>query len=149
MEFTSSDNFPLEWDTTSDYSDVIKWTRGHDKQEIYSQTLNKFEIGHIVAHCLTVIHKIDKQVGINDEKRFLSYKEVLPRTLSISLLATWDQVAIDFPLESEDVVGFQTLLRHFFAVHCTDDDQHELLDSIRTARMPCTMKTQVFFYRLR
>jgi hypothetical protein len=146
--FNDNFNFPLEWESPEDYPESIKWSLGREKHEAYTTTLNRFELGHIVTHCLTILHKVNKEVGADDAKRFNSYKLVLPRTFSLPLLATWDQVTADFPLESDDVAGFRTQLRHFIEVHATDNDRHELLDSIRHAHKPHAMKVQAFFYRL-
>jgi hypothetical protein len=43
-----------------------------------------------------VIHKIDRQVGDHDNKKLQSYKQVLPRTLSIPLVGVWEQVVMEY-----------------------------------------------------
>jgi hypothetical protein len=96
-----------------------------------------------------VLHKIDKEVGTGDDKRFQSYKQVLPRTFSLLLFITWNQVEADFSLESHDIEGFHILLRRFISVNGTDDDRHDLIELIRLAHKPRSMATQSFFYHLR
>ena len=149
MEPFLNENFPMEWETPDNHPESIKWSLGRAKHEIYHHTLARFELGHIVTHCLSVLHKVDKEVGDDDDDRFTSYKIVFPRTLSIPLLATWDQLCVDFPLLDEKPESFRSLIKHFIEAHATDDDRHELLDSIRHAHKPRFMKTQAFYYRLR
>jgi hypothetical protein len=66
MDTTSTNPFAIEWDKTKIATETIKWTLGANsatKHEIVLPILTKFELGHIVAHCLTVMHKIDAHVG--------------------------------------------------------------------------------------
>jgi hypothetical protein len=87
------------------------------RHEIVSPILIKFELGHVVAHCLTVMHKIDAHVGNHPANRFASYMNVFPRTLSLPHVATWDTVLLDHPLAVQDVASFQQAIRQFIAVH--------------------------------
>jgi hypothetical protein len=119
------------------------------KHEIVSPTLTKFELGHIVAHCLTVMHKIDACVGNNPVNRFASYMNVFPRTLSLPHVATWDTVLVDHPLAAQDVASFQGAIRQFIAIHATDEDRHELLEYIRNSTKPRRMDVQTYDSRLR
>jgi ABC-type cobalamin transport system ATPase subunit len=75
---------------------------GATKHEIVLPILTKFELGNIVAHHLTVMHKIDTHVG--------------------------NHPAIC--LATQDEAGFQQAIRHVIAMHTTDEDCHELLDYI-------------------
>jgi hypothetical protein len=142
----------IEWDSTQTTTETVKWTLGVNgaiKHKIVSPTLTKFELGHIVAHCLTVMHKIDALVGNNPAHRFASYMNVFPRTLSLPHVATWDTVLIDNPLAAQDVASFQQAIKHFIAVHATDEDRHELLEYIRTTPKPRKMDVQTYYSRLR
>jgi hypothetical protein len=70
-----------------------------------------------MPHCLMVMHKIDGQVGDNDNKRLQSYKTVMPRTLSIPLVGVWEQVVAEYnqenPDEEESVDTFTQILKKF------------------------------------
>jgi hypothetical protein len=154
MDYTSpvSDPFSIEWDSTKTTTETVKWTLGVNgaiKHEIVSPTLTKFELGHIVAHCLTVMHKIDARVGNNPAHQFASYMNVFPRTLSLPHVATWDTVLVDNPLAVQDVASFHQAIKHFIAVHATDEDRHELLEYIRTSAKPRKMDVQTYYSRLR
>jgi hypothetical protein len=109
---------------------------------------NKFERGHIVSHCLTVMHKIDARVGNNAANRFASNMNMFPRTLSLPHVATWDTVHVDHPLAAQDVACFQQAIWHFIAVHATDEDRHELLDYICSVAKPRKMDVQTYYSRL-
>jgi hypothetical protein len=64
MDYTLPDPFSIEWDLTKTITETVKWTLGANgttKHEIVLPA--KFELGHIVAHCLTVMHKIGARVG--------------------------------------------------------------------------------------
>jgi predicted GTPase len=141
--------FPIQVDIKAGHPEAIKWTIEKEKYEIHQTILEKVEIGEILTHCLQVVHKINTEVGYNEKKLVKSYMQVLPRTFSIPLTATWDQIAEEFPMDEETLANFNNLLRHFFKAHSTDDDRHDLLTQIRNTCLPKQMKTQSFFYRLR
>jgi hypothetical protein len=99
---------------------TIKWTLGANgatQHEIVSPIQSKFELGNIVSHCLTVMHKIDACIGNNAANRFALYMNVFPRTL---LLPHVDTVLVDHPLAAQDMSSFQQAVQHFIAVHATD-----------------------------
>jgi hypothetical protein len=118
---------------------------GATKHEIVSPILTKFELGHILAHCLTVMHKIDARVGNHPANRFTLYMNVFPRTLSLPHVATWDTVLVDHPLAAQNVASFHGAIRHFIAAHATDEDHHELLEYICSATKPRKMDVQTYF----
>jgi hypothetical protein len=139
MDSTSPDLFSIEWDKTKITTETIKWALGANgatKHEIVLPTLTKFELGHIVAHCLTVMHKIDARVGNHPANHFASYMNVFPHTLLLPHVATWDTVLVDHPLAAQDVASFQGAIWHFIAVHATDEDRHELLEYICNSTKP-------------
>jgi hypothetical protein len=113
------------------------------KNEIVSHILSKFELGNIMAHCLTVMHKIDARVGNNAVNRFTSYMNVFPCTLSLPHVARWDTVLVDHPLAAQDMASIQQAIWHFIAVHATNKDYHELLDICSIAK-PCKMDVQTY-----
>jgi hypothetical protein len=94
------------------------------------------------------MHKIDAHVGNHPVERFASYMDVFPHTLSLPHVATWDTILIDHPLATQDEAGFQPAMRHFIAMHTTDEDCHELLDYIRSVAKPCKMDVQTYYIRL-
>jgi hypothetical protein len=153
MSDSPAEPFPIEWDETKVPTETIKWTLGANgqiKHEIVSPMLAKSELGKLVHHCLAVMHKIDTHVGAaNAANRFASYMQVFPRTLSIQLLATWDNILVDHPLAAQDVASFHQAIRHFIEAHATDDDRHELLEYIRSVSKPRSMDVQTYFSRLR
>jgi hypothetical protein len=88
---TGTGSFPLLWDETACKQELIKWTTGKDKHEILVSIFTKVDIPEIVAHVLSVMHKVNLQVG-DEEDCYSSYVVVLPRTLSNPLLAVWNHV---------------------------------------------------------
>jgi hypothetical protein len=100
-----------------------------------------------------VIHKIDGQVGDHENKKLQSYKQVMPRTLSLPLVAVWEQVVTEYNEENPVEVGslgtFAKTLKKFFACHSTKDNRHKLASVIRFAIKPEAMKVQPLFYRLK
>jgi hypothetical protein len=55
---------------------------------------------------------------------------------------------VDHPLATQDEEGFQQAIRHFIAVHATDEDCHELLDYICSVAKPRKMDVQTYYIRL-
>jgi hypothetical protein len=81
MDAYPNDLFSVESDKTKIATETIKWTlgaTGTTKHEIVSPILTKFELGNIVADCLTVMHKIDACVGNHPADHFASYMDVFP-----------------------------------------------------------------------
>jgi hypothetical protein len=123
-------------------SETIKWSIHEDKFEIHQGLCVKFALHDIIAHCLTVVHKIDSQVSDNDQKKLQSYKQVLPRTLLIQLMGVWEQVVAEMDQEEDESLATFTktlkpffrckTLKPFFRCHSTEDDQHELVSTIRS-----------------
>jgi hypothetical protein len=91
------------------------------------------------------MHKIDAHVGNNAANRFASYMNVFPCTLLLPHVATWDTVLVDHPLAAQDMASFQQAIRHFIAMHATDEDRHELLDYIHSIDKPCKMDIQKYY----
>jgi hypothetical protein len=149
----NTSEFKIDWSPATKTSETIKWSIHKEKFEIHHGLCNRFELHEIIPHCLTVMHKIDGQVGDSDTKKAHSYKAIMPRTLSIPLAGVWKQVAIDYELENPDeddtVATFKEILKAFFAAHSTEDDRHELASVIRYAVKPTGMKVQPFFYCLK
>jgi hypothetical protein len=145
--------FNIDWTPATKTSETIKWLISNEKYEIYQGLCTRFELHEIMPHCLMVIHKVDGQVGDHDNKKLSSYKQVLPRTLSIPLVGVWEQVVVEYnqanPDEDESLASFAKTLKAFFACHSTEDDRHELVSVIRYAQKPENMKVQPFFYRLK
>jgi hypothetical protein len=116
--------------------------------------LEKVELNDIVTHCLGVLHKIDGQVGLDSkERRVTSYLQVLPQTMSMALQSYWKQVAQEFEETNEDPVSTlkecNSVLKNFFAGHSTDNDCHDLIESLQSTSKPDNMKVQTFFYQLK
>jgi hypothetical protein len=86
-------------------------------------------------------------------RKLQSYKQVLPRTLSIPLVGVWEQVVQEYkaanPDEDESLESFAKTLKAFIACHATEDDRHKLVSVIQYASKPDNMKVQPFFYRLK
>jgi hypothetical protein len=145
----NTSEFQIDWAPVTKTSETIKWTISKEKFEIHHGLCNRFELHEIMPHCLTVMHKIDGQVGDSDNKKLQSYKTVMPQTLSIPLVGVWEQVVaeyeLDNPDEDESLASFKEMLKKFFAAHSTEDDQHELVSVIRYAIKPEGMKVQPFF----
>jgi hypothetical protein len=72
MDATPTDLFSVEYNETKVTTETIKWTLGANgatKHEVVSPILTKFELGNIVSHCLTVMHKIDARICNNAAPR--------------------------------------------------------------------------------
>jgi hypothetical protein len=109
MDYTSPDPFSIEWDSTKTTTETVKWTLGVNgamQHEIVSPTLTKFELGHIVAHCLTVMHKIGACIGNHSANRFASHMNVFLCTLWLPQVSMRDTVLLDHPLVAQDVASF-------------------------------------------
>jgi hypothetical protein len=105
MDSNPNDLFSIKWDETK----IARWTLGANgatKHKIVSPILTKFELGNIVVHCLTVMHKIDARVGNHPANCFALYMNVFPHTLSLPHVATWDTILVDHPLFTQDEAGF-------------------------------------------
>jgi hypothetical protein len=101
MDSSPNNPFSIEWDETKVATETIKWTLGANstmKHKIVSPILSKFELASIVAHCLTVMHKIDACIGNNAANCFVLYMNVFPCTLLLTHVATLDTVLVDHPL---------------------------------------------------
>jgi hypothetical protein len=147
-------DFKIEWTPATKTTETLWWTIQRSKFEIHVIMLDQVELSDIVPHCLGVLHKIDGQVRLDDDdQRVTSYLQVLPRTMSMPLQAYWKQVLMDYDETHEDTIttidDFNAALRAFFAGHATEDDRHDLLESLRSASKPKTMKVQTFFYRIK
>jgi hypothetical protein len=152
MDTTPTDPFSVKYNKTKVATETLKWALGANgatKHEIVSPILTKFELGHIVSHCLTVMHKINARIGNNAANCFALYMKVFPCTLSLPHVATWDTVLVDHPLAAQDMASFQQAIKHFIAVHATDKDCHELLDYICSIAKPCKMDVQTYYSCLR
>jgi hypothetical protein len=139
-------DFQIDWTPTTKTTETLQWTHQKSKFEIHVVLLDQVELHDIVTHCLGVLHKIDGQVGFDDEeRRVTSYLQVLPCTMSMVLQAYWKQILQEFE-EANDgatistVDTFNSVLKHFFAGHSTDDDRHDLIESLRSAIKPENMK---------
>jgi hypothetical protein len=73
--------------------------------------------------------------------------------MSMALQSYWKQVITDYNETHEDTIttldNFNVVLQAFFAGHATEDDQHDLLESLCLAIKPEMMKVQTFFYRIK
>jgi hypothetical protein len=124
------------------------------KYEIHIPVLSRYELGHVVAHCMLIIHKINQEVGANASIRYASYIAVLPRTLSVPLTSMWDNVLTLNPVDNEtngihvNIEGFEAWVALFIGSNAVDDDRHKLLEFIRQSVKPRTMKVQAFYVRL-
>jgi sulfur relay (sulfurtransferase) DsrC/TusE family protein len=92
----------IKWILVTKPSETIKWTISKEKYEIYHGLCLWFELHKIIPHCLMVMHKIDGQVGDNDNKNLQLYKQVLPQTLSIPLVGVWAQLVMEFNQANQD-----------------------------------------------
>ena len=109
--------FPLQRDDLDSKEVTIRWHVQQERFEISTTILRELDIGTVTEHILSVLHKIDIIVGLEEhEKRFLSYRTVLPRTFSVAVCATWDVNAHDHPLAADDLASFDDQVRHFLSV---------------------------------
>jgi hypothetical protein len=116
--------------------------------------LEKVELCNILPHYLEVLHKIDRQVGLDfEEQQITSYLQVLPRTMSMALQSYWKQVIQEYDELNADLITnlseFKLVLKTFFAGHLTEDDRHDLLESLQSSSKPDSMKVQTYFYQIK
>jgi hypothetical protein len=128
-------DFKIKWEPTVKTKETLCWTQQQAKNEIHVVLLEKVELSDILPHCLGVLHKINRQVGLDiEERRIASYLQVLPRTMLMALLSYWKQVLQEYdelyanPITNLD--EFNLVLKTFFAGHSTEDDCHDLLESL-------------------
>jgi hypothetical protein len=73
--------------------------------------------------------------------------------MSMLLQAYWKQVVQEFDKTNEETIAtlanFNAVLKTFFAGHSTDDNCHNLIESLQSAIKPDAMKVQTFFYWLK
>jgi hypothetical protein len=147
-------DFKIEWEPMIKTMETLCWTHQQAKYEIHMVLLEKVELCDILPHCLGVLHKIDRQVGLEiEEQRITSYLQVLPRTMSMALQSYWNQVLQEYeelnPNPITNLEEFNTVLKTFFAGHSTEDDCHDLLESLQSSNKPCSMKVQTYFYQIK
>jgi hypothetical protein len=143
-------DFKIEWEPTTKMTETLWWTHQQSKYEIHVVLLEKVELSYILPHCLRVLHKIG-QVGLDiKEQQIASYLQVLPRTMSMTLQSYWKQVIQEYDEFNADPITnldkFNSVLKTFSAGHSTEDNHHDLLESLRSSSKPDSMKVQKYFY---
>jgi hypothetical protein len=73
----------------------------------------------------------------------------MPRTILIPLLAAWNHVKKKHPKVAATVQSYEKMIKYFIKAHATDEDRHDHLAQLRSARKPRIMSVQLFYYRLR
>jgi hypothetical protein len=58
----------------------------------------------------------------------------------------YDELNVDLITNLDE---FNLVLKTFFAGHSTEDDRHDLLESLRSSSKPDPMKVQTYFYRIK
>jgi hypothetical protein len=147
-------DFKIEWEPTTKTTETLWWTHQQSKYEIHMVLLEKVESSDILPHCLGVLHKIDGQVGLDiKEQQIASYLQVLPRTMSMALQLYWKQVVQEYDELNADPITnlneFNSVSKTFFAGHSTEDNRHNLLESLQSSSKPDAMKVQTSFYRIK
>jgi hypothetical protein len=128
-------DFKIEFEPTIKTTETLLWTHQRAKYKIHVVLLEIVEQCDILPHCLGVLHKIDRQVGLDiEEWQIASYLQVLPRTMSMVLQSYWKQVIQEYDeLNANPITNldeFNLALKTFFAGHSTEDDRHDLLESL-------------------
>jgi hypothetical protein len=90
------------------------------------KTLTSKTCFHIVSKIKT---KGTKEVYNNAHLGPALFK-VFPRTLSLPLVAIWDQLVVNYTNDDHTVANFDDKLREFIACHATDQDRHELVQQL-------------------
>jgi hypothetical protein len=106
--------------------------------------LAKFELGYIVSHCISVMHKVDTHIGNNDTPHFQLYLCLFPHTLSIYSCLHGIQSTLTIQCPSRTWQASKPMTHHFIEAHAPDDDCHKLLALICAAHKPCIMSVQLF-----
>jgi hypothetical protein len=70
--------------------------------------------------------------------------------MSMALQSYWKQVLQEYDeLKANPITNldeFNSVLKTFFAGHSTEDDRHNLLESLQSSSKPDLMKVQTYFY---
>jgi hypothetical protein len=74
---------------TGQWSPTLHWAFQKAKFEIHVTLCERVELNYIITHCLGVLQRIDRQVGMDNEAP--TYKS-LPRTMSMTLQAGCSRV---------------------------------------------------------
>ena len=123
------------------------WQVGNTKYEIHTPELDDLDIAVFLPHCLDVRNKVLSAVSTENHKATSLFR-VFPRTISAVLRSMWDNLATVVPNDPNEE-HFVGVLRDFIAAHATEEDRHELVAQLRTARKPREMNVQTFYYRMR
>ena len=107
--------FPVK-DEVKPEKQTTKWAIGNSKYEIHTSHLDSIELKHLVPHCITVRHQIDKVVSTANHKGPSLFR-AFARTLSFVLEGVWRNVLEDADNQDETVANFDARLRDFIAVH--------------------------------
>ena len=142
--------FPFKEPSQDDIrQEAIKWSIGNSRYEIYTIILKQFDVDQLLPHCWSVISKINSIVGTENHKVQSMYR-VFPRTLSTVLLNVWKRIIANTPADqvAETEEHFGNRIRDLVAAHASEDDRHDLVQQLRTARKPRDLPVQTFHYRL-
>ena len=127
--------------------ETFKWSIGNSKYEIHSTVLSSIAHKDLIPHCLSVRHHILNNVSSVNHKGPSLFR-VFPRTLSIVLQGTWDNIIDDDANQAETTNNFDARIRDFIAAHCAEEDRYEAVQELRKCRKPRTMIVQTFKYEL-
>eukprot|EP00543_Licmophora_paradoxa_P015720 CAMPEP_0202474044 /NCGR_PEP_ID=MMETSP1360-20130828/92170_1 /ASSEMBLY_ACC=CAM_ASM_000848 /TAXON_ID=515479 /ORGANISM="Licmophora paradoxa, Strain CCMP2313" /LENGTH=541 /DNA_ID=CAMNT_0049101141 /DNA_START=63 /DNA_END=1689 /DNA_ORIENTATION=+ len=133
----SSEELVFPWLSTNhaDKLTAVKWTLNNSRYEIHVPTLDTIATDTLVTHCLQVKTKI-RQAVANEAHQGSSFFRVLPRTLSQTLLTTWEQVLADDPPEDQTEDSFDAALCNFVASDATEEDRYDLVQQLRSPKKP-------------
>jgi hypothetical protein len=137
MDAYPNNPFSVKYAETKIATETIKWTLGATgtmKHEIVSPILTKFELGNIVAHCLTVMHK----TAIIQQIVLPCIWMYFPNPVASTFCDVGycpNRPSFGYPGRS----WLPASIRHFIAVHPIDEDCYELLDYIRSVAKPRKM----------
>ena len=106
--------------------------------EIHTHVCDSTDVAVLCPHIRDLKHKID-QVVTNIAHRGPSYFQLITCSLGTDLATTWAETMIDHPPAARTVNEFDATVHHFMTNYVVDNQCHELLQFLRTARKPVNM----------
>lgn len=145
--------FPLECPSQEESKEPMHWSIGCSSYTISISTLDSIDLHVLVPHCIKFMEKI-KRVVTNQQHQGHAMFMNFSRTLSTSLVLTWDSVIFNFgghlpALNNCTVAHFEVMLHHFIAAHSTGEDRSNLISQLHNMRKPRNMRVRQLWYLMR
>jgi hypothetical protein len=129
-------------------TEPIRLTRGNNKYELYTATLDSMNLEAILSHCKAIQHKVKWVVGVAAQLG-PSYFEIFPRTLDHEIEDAWELAVNSLGMNAPQTVdNFTLALKAFIAAYTTTRDRHALVQQLSHPSNPRDLTVQAFHHRL-